>query len=69
MRTGIRNVLQQVLAAQYYRINAGFFLLLFLLLFGIISPKESLAFHYQVMTDLSPGYGYTGIVVAMLGAT
>ena len=22
--------------------------------------------HYQVMADLSPGYGYTGIVIAML---
>jgi simple sugar transport system permease protein len=33
---------------------------------GLAGVGEVGGVHYQVMTDLSPGYGYTGIVVAML---
>jgi simple sugar transport system permease protein len=33
---------------------------------GLAGVGEVGGVHYQVMTDLSPGYGYTGIVIAML---
>jgi ABC-type uncharacterized transport system permease subunit len=33
---------------------------------GLAGVGEVGGVHYQVMADLSPGYGYTGIVVAML---
>ena len=33
---------------------------------GLAGVGEVGGVHYQVMSDLSPGYGYTGIVIAML---
>jgi ABC-type uncharacterized transport system permease subunit len=33
---------------------------------GLAGVGEVGGVHYQVMADLSPGYGYTGIVIAML---
>lgn len=33
---------------------------------GLAGVGEVGGLHYQVMADLSPGYGYTGIVIAML---
>ncbi len=33
---------------------------------GLAGAGEVGGVHYQVMADLSPGYGYTGIVIAML---
>jgi len=33
---------------------------------GLAGVGEVGGVHYQVMNDLSPGYGYTGIVIAML---
>jgi ABC-type uncharacterized transport system permease subunit len=35
---------------------------------GLAGVGEVAGLHYQVMANLSPGYGYTGIVVAMLAA-
>jgi ABC-type uncharacterized transport system permease subunit len=35
---------------------------------GLAGAGEVGGLHYQVMAGLSPGYGYTGIVVAMLAA-
>ena len=35
---------------------------------GLAGAGEVGGLHYQVMASLSPGYGYTGIVVAMLAA-
>jgi ABC-type uncharacterized transport system permease subunit len=35
---------------------------------GLAGVGEVAGLHYQVMASLSPGYGYTGIVVAMLAA-
>jgi general nucleoside transport system permease protein len=35
---------------------------------GLAGVGEVAGLHYQVMAGLSPGYGYTGIVVAMLAA-
>jgi simple sugar transport system permease protein len=34
---------------------------------GIAGVGEVCAIQYHLMTDISPGYGYTGIVIAMLG--
>jgi simple sugar transport system permease protein len=35
---------------------------------GLAGVREVAGLHYQVMASLSPGYGYAGIVVAMLAA-
>jgi hypothetical protein len=47
------NILFQAVAAPYYRRNAGFFLFLFFLLFGLYpSFKQSLEFHYAVINGI-----------------
>ncbi len=35
---------------------------------GLAGVGELCAIHYHLLMDISPGYGYTGIVIAMLGA-
>lgn len=49
MSGGVHTVLQALLVQRFYQINTGFFLLIFLLLFGIIDPGNSLKLHYAVM--------------------
>jgi simple sugar transport system permease protein len=34
---------------------------------GLAGVGEVCAIHYHLLMDISPGYGYTGIVIAMLG--
>ncbi len=35
---------------------------------GLAGVGELCAIHFHLLMDISPGYGYTGIVIAMLGA-
>ena len=34
---------------------------------GLAGVGELCAIHYHLLMDISPGYGYSGIVIAMLG--
>lgn len=58
-------------AAAYGGINTGRVILVTALasggLAGLAGVSEVLAIQHKLLTDLSPGYGYTGVVVAMLG--
>lgn len=47
--SSVQKVLQRVIVTRFYQVNAGFFLFLFLLLFGIIEPIVSIRFHYALM--------------------
>jgi hypothetical protein len=49
MKTSISTVLRKVFVATYYRLNAAFFLLVFLVLFGVIDPGASVHMHYELM--------------------
>jgi|GEM_PF-2155542 len=51
----MRQVLNRVLVYQFYRINAGFFLFLFLLLFGIVDAQSTVYFHYSIMKAAAAG--------------
>jgi ABC-type uncharacterized transport system permease subunit len=57
-------------AAAYAGISTGRTILATALLSGALAGLAGVGevggVHYQVMADLSPGYGYTGIVIAML---
>ena len=57
-------------AARYGGIDAGRVIVLTAILSGglagLAGVGEVGGVHYQVMSDISPGYGYSGIVIAML---
>ncbi|MCP4534776.1 MAG: ABC transporter permease [Delftia sp.] len=57
-------------AARYAGVDIGVVLLLTAMvsgaLAGLAGVGEVAGLHFQVMAGLSPGYGYTGIVIAML---
>lgn len=43
------NTILLILVKQYYRLNTGFFLLLFLIVFGVVNLGDTLRFHYAIM--------------------
>ncbi len=58
-------------AAKFGGINTGMVILKTAIisggLAGLAGVGEIAAIHHNLMMDISPGYGYTGIVIAMLG--
>jgi len=58
-------------AAKFGGINTGMVILKTAIisggLAGLAGVGEIAAIHHHLMMDISPGYGYTGIVIAMLG--
>jgi hypothetical protein len=61
------NVLNKVIAGRFYQVNAGFFLLLFLLLFGITSGHDTIMLHYGIMQAIMGSYGFLGAAMAVWG--
>lgn len=47
--SGAFALLMRVFVQRYYFLNAGFFLVVFLLLFGVIDPAASIRLHYDLM--------------------
>ena len=56
-------ILLRTLVRPFYRENAGFFLFLFILFFGIVAPSEQLAYHYALMLGLLQTPGFFGLVL------
>jgi simple sugar transport system permease protein len=59
-------------AAHFAGVNVGWTMLTAALvsggIAGIAGVSEVAGMHYHLIGELSPGYGYTGIIVATLGA-
>ncbi len=49
-------VLNKTLVAQFYKQNAGFFLVCFILLFGILSGRETIYMHYHIMLQITTSW-------------
>ena len=66
----IRAVGENPVAARYAGISTGAVILMTAILSGALAGLagvgEVAGLHFQVMSGISPGYGYTGIVIAML---
>ena len=66
----IRAVGENPVASRYAGIGAGVVILMTAMLSGALAGLagvgEVAGLHFQVMSGISPGYGYTGIVIAML---
>lgn len=48
--------LHKTIVAQFYKLNAGFFLVCFILLFGILSGRETIYLHYQLMLQITTSW-------------
>ena len=49
----MRNVLVKTIVIQFYRINSGFFLTVFILLFGLMNGKAVIDMHHQIMLGIN----------------
>jgi hypothetical protein len=49
-------ILSKTIAVQFYRINTGFFLVTFLLLFGLLNGKATIDLHHYLMLRISDSY-------------
>jgi len=56
-------ILLQSLVRPFYRQNAGLFLFLFILFFGIVAPSNQLAYHYTLIMGLLETPVFFGLVV------
>jgi len=63
MRASFRLLLQS-LVKPFYRQNAGFFLFLFLVFFGVVAPSQQLSYHYSLIRGLLDSPVFLGIVLA-----
>lgn len=61
----MRQVLNRTIAIEFYRINTGFFLVCFLLLFGLANGKATIELHYFLMLQIMsrPSFLLIGMVV------
>lgn len=50
------NVISRTIVVQFYKINTGFFLVLFVLLFGLLSGKATMDLHYYIMQSITSSY-------------
>src|SRR4051812_25522815 len=62
------NVLFKVFVARFYKINTGFFLLLFLLLFGLLDGKSTMNLHHSIMQGITGSFISMGIAMLVWAA-
>jgi hypothetical protein len=56
-------IANKTLAGSFYRQNSGFFLLLFVLFFGVVAPSEQMAYHYTLIRGMLETPLFLGIVL------
>jgi hypothetical protein len=54
----MNQVLTKILATQFYKINAGFFLASFILLFGLLNGQATIELHYQIMRSITSSFSF-----------
>ncbi|MBL7692942.1 MAG: hypothetical protein JNM41_15215 [Flavipsychrobacter sp.] len=54
----MRNVLVKTIVMQFYRVNSGFFLTAFILLFGLMNGKAVIDMHHQIMRGISSSFSF-----------
>ena len=61
----MRQVLRKTLVTRFYVINAGFFLVALILLFGLLNGKATVDMHHYIMREInnSPGFFLGAVVV------
>lgn len=63
----MNGIIFKTIAARFYAINTGFFLVSFLLLFGLLNGKATMELHYYLMQRITDSYLFTaGAMVVWL---
>ena len=57
------SVLFKVLVTRFYKINTGFFLLFFILLFGLLDGKSTMELHHSIMTGITSSYMFAAVAM------
>src|SRR5258706_8393489 len=58
----MRTVLNKIVVKSFYRQNAGFFLFLFVLFFGVVAPSQQLAYHRRLILGMLETKLFLGLV-------
>lgn len=61
-------VLYKLLVNKFYKLNAGFFLFLFIMLFGIMPGADTITLHHGLMVAASSSWAGLTVMVAIFGA-
>ncbi len=56
-------ILNKVITGRFYKVNAGFFLLLIMLFFGIIPGKQAIDLQYAIMQAITGSYAFLGVAM------
>ena len=64
----MRSVLFKVLVTRFYKINTGFFLLFFILLFGLLDGKSTMQLHHAIMSGITGSYAFAGVSMTIWAA-
>ena len=64
----MRATLFKVLVTRFYRLNTGFFLLFFLLLFGLLDGKSTMQLHDAIMQGITSSPAFCGIAMLVWAA-
>lgn len=59
----MNGVLHKVFTTRYYKLNTGFFLLLFILLFGLLNGQATIDLHHAIMQAITGSWAYCGIAM------
>ncbi|MCD6012941.1 MAG: hypothetical protein K0Q79_2803 [Flavipsychrobacter sp.] len=57
------DVLFKIIAGRFYKINAGFFLLVLLLSFGIMNAKATVQIHYEIMYSITSSSWFLNVAL------
>lgn len=59
------SILQRVLVNHFYKVNAGFFLFLFFLLFGVVSGGQLISYHLSLIHGMIQSFVFLSCVVVI----
>jgi hypothetical protein len=63
MNKTIIKILQKVFIIHFYKLNAGFFLFGFVVLYGIVAPGMLISYHLSLMQGMIQSYSFLGFVI------
>jgi hypothetical protein len=59
----MRFIAFKILVKSFYQQNAGFFLFIFVLFFGVVAPSQQLTYHYMLIRGMLETPLFLGIVL------
>jgi hypothetical protein len=61
----MKQVLAKTLVVQFYKINTGFFLVAFILLFGLLNGKATIDLHHGIMRQITTSWSFAAGAMAV----